>query len=199
MNFNELRSRYYDELATPEGCATAHQLESAINHARGVQGSSCPPAGRERLAVSNPRIQFAGEIERLANWAQDNGIATDYRRDALGEHHAQGTEHFVWFEERSVRRISFESLEYFNQGPFGQTIEAFEQTDLGGERIVVIENRKLPLANTWSGSISRTYSSMSTTAWSRSASMELKRPNPCLLEIRSIMPVYRHFLAVWGL
>ena len=118
-------------------------LESAIGYARGVQGASCPPAGLERARVDDPRLDFADEIERLIDWAETNSIPVRYASEKpFGTQDAEGTEHLVWIEGDHVRKISFASFEHFNQGPFGQTIEAFEDVNLAGERVVVFENRK---------------------------------------------------------
>ncbi|MGK0189398.1 MAG: hypothetical protein ACI9R3_005215 [Verrucomicrobiales bacterium] len=142
MNFDELRNRYFEELATPEGGDSTRELEAAIHYVRGIQDSSCPATGRERRSVFNPRVEFADEVARLVEWGDDNGIATEYRLGELPPDDARGTEHFVWFEQNKVRRLTYETAEYSNQGPFGQTIETFEQDGMDGKPVVLMENRK---------------------------------------------------------
>ncbi|MCB1086987.1 MAG: hypothetical protein KDM63_08075 [Verrucomicrobiae bacterium] len=57
-------------------------------------------------------------------------------------HDASGSEHLVWVEGNQVRRVTFESLDYSSQGAFGQTIEAFQQSDWEGVDRLLVENRK---------------------------------------------------------
>ncbi len=112
MTFDELRSRYFEELATPEGGVATLLLESAIHHTRGVSGSGIDAAGRERLGVRAARTQFAEEIERLIDFAADHSIPVRYRLSDGGPvHHAEGTEHYVWFEGENVRKVTFEASE----------------------------------------------------------------------------------------
>ena len=109
MTFDELRKRYFEELATPEGGDSTRELEAAIHYVRGIQGSGCPVAGRERRLVFNPRVEFVDEIARLIEWGDGNGIATEYRLGELHRDDARGTKHFVWFEQTRVRRITYET------------------------------------------------------------------------------------------
>lgn len=143
MTFDEVRNRYFEELAETDAGRATLLLESAIAYARGVSGPGVAPAGLERLRVENPQVEFAGEISRLISWAANEGISGQSISDErYGTQDTEGTEHWVWFENSRVRKISFSNPDHFDQGPFGQTIEAFEDTGPDGEVAVVIENRK---------------------------------------------------------
>lgn len=142
MTFDELRRDYFGKLEEDGRRAATHRIESALAHARGIQGPGCPPAGLERRVVSDPTREFSEEVGRLTDWCGKNGFSTGYRPESLGQHDAEGTEHLVWYEQNRVRKISFSSHGYSNQGPYGQTIEAFHDTELDGSTVVVMENRK---------------------------------------------------------
>lgn len=142
MSFDEIRKQYFERLAgTPAGDATL-LLESAITDTRGIQGAGFTPCGMERRRISNPKEEFADEIWRLSSWAAENSVPESYLGNReFGSHDTAGTEHWVWFEGQLVRKVSFANHEHFNQGPFGQTIEAFEDQDLSGKSLIVFENR----------------------------------------------------------
>jgi len=130
MTFDEVTEQYLEELAETDASRETLLLESAIAHTRGVSGAGFAPSGLERRRVADPKVEFANEILRLTEWATVHGVPIRHVSDQrYGTQDAEGTEHWVWFEDAQVRRISFSSLDHFDQGPLGQTTEAFHDSD----------------------------------------------------------------------